>query len=62
MDPARANDLKYRMRWVREFLKEDTMLTAEKALEAGIVDQIIMPGDPVLDEIFRIAPQKEDKK
>ena len=61
-DENKMSDLKYRTRLVREFMKQERILTDEKAKEAGMVDHIVMPGDSILDEIFRrVEPAKETK-
>lgn len=38
----------------------DTFLSPEEALEAGIIDKVFDPGDPHVDEIFRV-PAKHKK-
>ena len=63
VSPKQMSDLNYRKKLVREFVKQERILTCDKALEAGMVDHIIMPGDPILDEIFKRTPLvKEEKK
>lgn len=44
---------KLRIKYTREFFSKETFLTSEKALEAGIIDKILNPGNPYLNEIFK---------
>lgn len=42
-----------RLKWVREFLDDERHLSAEEAREAGVIDEVLYPGDPRLDNIFK---------
>lgn len=49
-------DEEARLKRVKEFLDDsETYLSAEQALEAGVIDAVLAPGDKRLDEIFRIG-------
>ncbi len=45
---------KNRVKWIKEFLKEEQFLKPEEALEAGLVDEVLTAGDRKIDEIFRL--------
>lgn len=53
--------LEHRKKLIREFMKQERLLTVEEAKEAGMVDHIIMPGDPILNEIFKMRPKGGEK-
>lgn len=57
-----ARRLKLRMKYVKEFFARENFLTAEQAQEAGIIDRVLEPGDPYLNEIFRPASDQEEKQ
>lgn len=59
---TKLKDPEFRQKLVREFVKQERLLSVEEALEAGMADVVIMPGDPILDEIFQKVPVKEGSR
>lgn len=59
VDESKLKDLDFRIKMVKEFIKQERLLTADESCEVSMADTIIMPGDPTLDEIFKIKPVKE---
>jgi len=59
LDPSTEKGREKRLKFVKEFLGAETYLSAEQALEAGVIDKILVPGDPLVDEIFRLESGKE---
>ncbi len=59
LDPSTEKGREKRLKYVKEFLSAETYLSAEQALAAGVIDKIIVPGDPLVDEIFRLKSGKE---
>ena len=55
-------DPKARKKLVREFSGSENLLTASKALEAGMIDEILKPGNQTLNDIFLIPSHKEEKQ
>jgi len=55
------SDPKFRQKRVREFAKNERLLSVDKAKEAGMIDVVLMPGDEIIKEIFRrsLRPKKE---
>ncbi len=45
-------------RLLREFMSGERFLVANEAVEAGIADKVLMPGDPIIDDIFRATRPK----
>ncbi len=45
-------DKKLREKLVREFLKQEVLFSPEEAKEAGIIDAVLVAGDPSLDGMF----------
>lgn len=43
-----------RFKLTRQFLGKEQYLTPEQALEAGIIDQILEPGNPIIDSVFKL--------
>lgn len=44
----------FRKKQVKEFLKGDVFLQPEEAVEFGIIDKVLMPGDSLVNEIFHV--------
>lgn len=51
---SRLGEKEIRMKYIRRFLDGETFLSAEQALEAGVIDKVIAPGDQLLDTIFSL--------
>lgn len=48
-----------RVKLMRDFIQGERFLLASEAVEAGVADKVLMPGDPLIDDIFRAAtPEK----
>ena len=47
-----------KMKLLKDFMQGERFLVASEAVEAGIVDRVLMPGDPIIDEIFRAVEPK----
>jgi len=43
-----------RLKLVQDFLHGERYLVASEAVEAGIADKVLMPGDPIIDEIYKV--------
>jgi len=54
LDPGTEKGRERRLKFVKEFLNGETYLTAEQALAAGVIDGILKPGDPLVDQIFHV--------
>ncbi|MDP3947906.1 MAG: ATP-dependent Clp protease proteolytic subunit [bacterium] len=54
LNPGTENGRELRLKFVKEFLNTETYLSAKQALEAGVIDKILEPGDPLVNEIFHI--------
>jgi ATP-dependent protease ClpP protease subunit len=54
---ARLDDEEFRKKQVKAYLKTDVFLSPEEAAQVGILDEVLLPGDPLVDEIFHI-PQR----
>lgn len=53
-DPVRVQtDRVLRIKLVRQFLNTNVYMSPEEAEEAGIVDRVLSPGDPLIDEIYK---------
>ncbi len=59
INKSKLVDPEFRKKLIKEFIKQERLMTGPEAQEAGIVDQVLMPGDPLLDEIFRILKRVE---
>lgn len=53
------SDTKYRLKLLADFMNGERFLMADEAIEAGIADKVLMPGDPIIDDIYRIIRPKE---
>ena len=51
--------LKLRMKYAKEFFNKENFLTAKQAQEAGIIDEVLEPGNPYLNEIFKLSEVKQ---
>jgi len=51
-DKVRTDD-KLRLTIVRQFLSMNKFMDPEEAKKAGIIDHVLLPGDPMIDTIFR---------
>lgn len=54
LDPSTEKGRERRLKFVKEFLAAETYLSAEQALAAGVIDKILAPGNPFVNEIFRV--------
>lgn len=61
IDSLKLENLEFRQKMVGEFLKQERLLNVNEAVEAGMADEIIMPGDSVLDEIFARFVKKDSQ-
>lgn len=51
----------FRRKHVMEFLGGgDTFLSPEEACQAGIIDKVLLPGDPIVDETFKVPKMIKD--
>ncbi len=51
-DPAKFKDLTERIKVIKNFLNNETLMSPEEAREAGIIDKVLSPGDPIIDQIY----------
>ncbi len=54
MNPELLKSEEGRLKLTKEFLKGEKFLNPEQAIEAGIIDQILKPGDEKLTEFFSL--------
>ncbi len=47
-----------RLKLIKDFMSGERYLVANEAVEAGVADKVLMPGDPIIDEIFRVESIK----
>lgn len=48
---------KIRLKILQNFIQGERPLMAAQAVEAGVADKVLMPGDPIIDEIYRVSPK-----
>ena len=57
LDLVRPEDIKsnrqLRIKLIKQFLDTNVFMSPEEALQAGIIDKVLAPGDPIIDEIYR---------
>ena len=51
-DKAKLNDPNERIKLIKNFLSHETLMDPEEAKEAGIIDKVLSPGDPIIDQIY----------
>ncbi len=51
-DKRKLTDPNERVKLVKNFLNHDTFMDPEEAKEAGIIDKVLSPGDPIIDQIY----------
>ncbi|KKT82484.1 MAG: ATP-dependent Clp protease proteolytic subunit [Candidatus Yanofskybacteria bacterium GW2011_GWA2_44_9] len=44
---------KERVKLVKAFIDNETLMAPEEALEAGMIDKVLLPGDPIIDAIYQ---------
>jgi ATP-dependent Clp protease, protease subunit len=49
-----------RVKFTKKFLGTERMLKPEDAVEAGMADKVLSPGDQLIDEIFKIEISSDD--
>lgn len=58
--PEQLAEERIRTKLLNDFMGGERYLVANEAIEAGIADKVLMPGDPIIDSIFRgIHPDEE---
>lgn len=56
VEPGRVKtDKELRVKLVQQFLNQNKLLSPEQAKKAGIIDGILLPGDPIIDQIYQAA-------
>lgn len=56
----KLGDQEFRKKQVREFLRKDVFLSPDEAVEAGIIDKVLLPGDALVNEIFHVPQKSRD--
>ena len=61
-NPKQISDPAIRSKLLKDFLGGERYLEASEAVEAGVADKVLMPGDPIIDDIYRVIKRAEKGK
>ena len=51
--------IEVKLKLLKDFMGGERFLMAEEAVETGIADKVLMPGDPIIDNIYKTLRPKE---
>ncbi len=50
--------IEIKVKLLKDFIQGERFLVAEEAVETGVADRVLMPGDPIIDDIYRTTGSK----
>ncbi len=52
VDEGMLKNPEKRLKLIKDFLSHQALMTPDQGLEAGMIDKVLRPGDPIIDQIF----------